>query len=311
MINRVLIRIKVLQIFFSWAQRETKDLKKAETDLLLCLDKCYELYYYYLGLILELTDEYERIIEQRKTKLLATKEDKNPNIHLLRNKFIIQLKENLQLQSFLKENNINWADYDTFIRATLNLILESEAYKEYIQNENPSYLEDKEFWRRMFKEFIVANEDLGSILEDESIYWSDDNIEIVESFALKTIKQYKEEYDESHKLLPKYRDAEDEIFAKKLLKESLYNANINAKRIEKYASNWETERITQMDMAIMQLALAEIKSFSSIPVNVTMNEYINIAKNYSTPKSSVFINGVLDSIVKELKDNNEINKLEV
>lgn len=310
MINRVLIRIRVLQIFFSWSQRDTKDLKKAEEELFFSFEKSYDLYHFYLSLLLDLTDEHDRINQQRKTKLLATEEDKRPNTKLVDNLFIKQLRQNYDLGNFLKSNSFEWSEQHNFLRSSLNKILESDTYKTYIANKEQSYEEDKEFWRKNFKDFFVANEELDSILEDNCIYWNDDNIAIVESFVLKTIKQFDESQEENFKLLPLFRDNDDETFAKKLLKEALYNANENAQRIEKYASNWETERITLMDRCIMQIALAELKSFPSIPINVTMNEYINIAKNYSTPKSSLFINGVLDSIVKELKDNNEIVKIE-
>ena len=310
MINRVLIRIRVLQIFFSWSQRETKDLKKAEEELFLSFEKSYELYHYYLSLLIDLTDEYDKILQQRKTKLLATQEDKNPNTKLIDNLFIKQLKENIFLNKFIQENDFEWSEQENYLRNTLSRILESDTYKNYISNPEQTYEDDREFWRKIFKDFFVASEELSIILEDECIYWNDDNIEIIESFALKTIKQFDKHQGDSFELLPKFRDKDDELFAKKLLKESLYNANENALKIEKYASNWETERITQMDKSIMQIALAELKSFPSIPINVTMNEYINIAKNYSTPKSSTFINGVLDSIIKELKDNNEIIKID-
>ena len=310
MINRVLIRIRVLQIFFSWSQRETKDLKKAEEELFFSLEKSYELYHYYLSLIIDLTDEYDKILQQRKTKLLPSNEDKNPNTKLIDNLFVKLLKENVYLNEFLIENSFDWSGQHNYLRTLLNSILESDTYKVYASKPVQSFDEDREFWRKIFKDFCVASEELSTILEDECIYWNDDNIEIIESFVLKTIKQFDEEQRENFKLLPKFRDKDDELFAKKLLKESLYNANENAIKIEKYSSNWETERITLMDKCIMQIALAEIKSFPSIPINVTMNEFINIAKNYSTPKSSTFINGVLDSILKELKDNNEIVKVD-
>lgn len=307
MINRVLIRIRVLQIFFSWSQREVKDIKKAETELMFSLQKSYDLYHYLLQLMIELTDEYEKKVEMRKAKLLPSEQDKNPNTKLINNLFILQLRNNLQLQDYIKERPFLWSEHDNFVRSTLNNILESELYNEYIQNKSNIYDEDKTFWRKAFKQFVVANEDLCTLLEDSSIYWNDD-IEIVESFALKTIKQSKETDDAHAQLLPMFKDDDDLVFAKKLLREALFNGKENHQRIDKYAANWELERISLMDTVIMQIALAEIQFFPSIPISVTLNEYINIAKNYSTEKSSSFINGVLDSIIKELKDNNEISK---
>lgn len=308
MINRVLIRIRVLQIFFAWSLRSTKDIRQAETELLFSLQKSYDLYHYYLQLILELTDEYDKLVEQKKSKLLPSEQDKNPNTRLLENKFMLQLRSNLQLQEYLTERPFLWDNFSGFLNSTLKQILESEVYQAYIASDDRSYEADREFWRKIFKDFICANEILDSHLGDDSIYWNSD-IEIVESFALKTIKQFDESKGENHKLLEMWKDEEDRKFAVKLLRESLFNGKDNYERIEKYASNWETDRITQMDMVIMQIALSEVLYFPNIPISVTLNEYINLAKSYSTPKSSSFINGVLDSIIKELKEKKEIHKI--
>lgn len=307
MINRVLIRIRVLQILFSWSQRDTKDLKKIETELLFSFQKSYDLYHYYLQMILDLTEDYNRIVEQRKSKLLPTQEDMNPNVKLLENKFVLQLKNNIQLNEYIKERPFMWDEYDTLIRSILNDILDSEMYAEYIQEADNNFDADREFWRKAFKQFICANEDIDALLEDESLYWNDD-IEIVESFVLKTIKQFDESNGAYQPLLPMFREEEDKEYAIKLVRETTINANDNWKRIEKYTANWESDRIAQMDMVIMLIALTEILKFPSIPVSVTLNEYINIAKTYSTDKSAPFINGVLDAIVKELKENKEIFK---
>lgn len=307
MINRVLIRIRILQIFFSWSQRGGMDLKKAGTELMFSLQKSYDLYHYYLLLILELTDEYEKKVEQRKSKLLPSEQDLNPDTQLLENKFVLQLRDNIQLKKYLKDRPFLWSNYDTFVRGLLQDILDSDMYSEYCQNADGTYEVDKDFWRKAFKQFICANEALDSILEDESIYWNDD-IEIVESFVLKTIKQFVESNGEKQELLPMFRDDEDEEFASDLLRNAMLNAKENWDLIEKYTDNWESERIAQMDMVIMQLAITEIIYCPSIPISVSLNEYINIAKSYSTAKSSSFINGVLDAVVKELKESKKIIK---
>lgn len=307
MINRVLIRIRILQIFFSWSQRESMDIKKAENELLFSLQKSYDLYHYYLLLIIELTDEYERKVEQRKSKLLPSEQDLNPETYLLDNKFASQLRGNIRLNKYIKDRPFLWSNFDSFVRNLLNDILESDIYKEYCEQADGSYEVDREFWRKTFKQFICANEELDSLLEDESIYWNDD-IEIVESFVLKTIKQFDEANGAYQELLPMFREEEDKEFATKLLRDVMFNAKEYWALIEKYTSNWESERIAQMDMVIMQLAITEIVSCPSIPISVSLNEYINIAKTYSTPKSSSFINGVLDAAVKELKEEKKIFK---
>ena len=307
MINRVLIRIRVLQIVFSWSQRETKELNKAEKELLFSLQKSYDLYHYYLLMILDLTDDYDKRVEQKKSKLLPSQLDMNPNVKLLENKFALQLRSNIQLQEYLKERPFLWDEHDAFMRSLLNDILESQTYSDYCDQPNGDYNIDREFWRKIFKQFICGNEELDAILEDDSLYWNDD-IEIVESFVIKTIKQFEEEKGEDQELLPMFRDEDDRDFAIKLLRESMFNAKEHLELIEKYTANWESERIAQMDLVIMQIALTEIMTFPSIPISVSLNEYINIAKSYSTDKSSSFINGVLDAVVKEMQDEKKIFK---
>lgn len=307
MINRVLIRIRVLQIVFSWSQREGKDLKKAENELLHSLQKSYDLYHYYLLLMLELTKEYDRRVEQRRSKLLPSQEDMNPDTCLLENKFILQLADNRHLNKYISDRPFLWDEYDAMLRNLLNNILESETYKVYSNLEFRTYEADKEFWRKIFKDFICANEDIDTILEDASIYWNDD-IEIVESFVLKTIKRFDESEGGDQELLPMFRDDTDRDYAIQLLRDSLLDSKENLDLIEKYTVNWESDRIALMDMVLMQIALTEIVTCPSIPISVTLNEYINISKSYSTEKSSSFINGVLDAVVKELKENKKIIK---
>ena len=307
MINRVLIRIRVVQILFSCSQDETTDLRKAENELLFSLQKSYDLYFYLLSLMVELTDAYAQKVDARKAKLLPTEEDMRPNVKLLNNKFIIQLRKNYQLEKYLTDRPFSWYEHDAFLRKILDNILSSDIYKEYVATDSVDYNDDREFWRKIFKHLICTEEDLYTLLEDESLYWNDD-IEIIESFVLKTIKRFEEEKEGRQDLLPMFKDESDREFAVKLLRESLFDAKKYRQLIDKYTQNWESERIALMDMVIMQIAIAEIVTFPSIPVSVTLNEYIDIAKSYSTAKSASFINGILDAVVKELKDENVIIK---
>ncbi|MDR1091053.1 MAG: transcription antitermination factor NusB [Prevotella sp.] len=307
MINRVLIRIRVVQVLFACSQNESIDLKKAETELLFSLQKSYDLYFYFLSLMIELTDAYAQKVDARKSKLLPSEEDINPNTKLLENKFISQLRQNVTLDKYMKDRPFRWFEYEAFVRGLLEDILNSDIYKASVENTSDNYESDREFWRKVFKQIISNKEELYSILEDESLYWNDD-IEIVESFVLKTIKRFEESNGSNQELLPMFKDEMDREFAVKLLRESLLNEKEYRTIIDKYTNNWESERIAQMDMIIMQIALAEIMSFPSIPVSVTLNEYIDIAKSYSTAKSASFINGILDAIVKELKEEKKIIK---
>lgn len=307
MINRILIRIKVLQIVYSFYQNENGSLKAAEKELLFSLQKSYDLYHYFLLLILDVTNLYERVIDNRKHKFRPTEEDLNPDTKLLFNRFYRQLSSNKSLSTYINERGISWENDQEFIKRVLDILLSSDLYAEYLEKNENSYETDKEFWRAFFKKHICGNEQIEEYLEDKSIYWNDD-IEIIETFTLKTIKRFDEANGENQPLLPMFKDEEDREFALKLFHQTLIKGTEFRERIDRHMKNWETERIAQMDLIIMQIALAEILTFPSIPINVTLNEYIDAAKYYSTPKSGTFINGILDSIVDELKKEKALFK---
>lgn len=307
MINRVLIRIKAVQILYSCYESEVRDLRKAENDLMFSLQKSYDLYHYLLLLMVELTDAYNYRVNLRKSKLLPSEEDVNPNTRLLNNEFISQLRDNKQLQKYILDRPFSWSNHENYLRTLLDNILVSDIYKEYQSSKEYNYDIDREFWRKIFKQIITQGEDLYNLLEDESLFWNDD-IDIVISFVLKTIKRFDPKLSDEQELLPMFKDETDREFAIKLIRESLLNSVEYRELINQYTQNWESERIAVMDMVIMQIAIAEIVNFESIPTSVTMNEYINIAKAYSTNKSASFINGILDAIVKELKRKNTIIK---
>ncbi len=307
MINRNLIRIRIVQIVYSWYQNTNKDLRNAEKELMFGLQKSYDLYFYLLLLMVELTKAYENRVEAKRNKHLPSEEDLNPNTHLIHNKFILQLRENGQFNKQLSERPMIWDEDESFVKNLLDAILASDAYKAYTDIVAPTYDEDREFWRKAFKQFIYLNEELDNILEDECIYWNDD-VEIVQTFVLKTIKKFAEEKGATQPLLPMFKDDEDRVFALKLLHDSIQNEKKYRNLIEKHTDKWDFDRIAFMDLIIMQVALAEIFTFDSIPISVSLNEYIEIAKSYSTPKSSTFINGILDAIVHEIKEENRIFK---
>lgn len=308
MINRNLIRIRVIQIIYSWYQNSNENLINIEKLLLNGLRKSYDLYYYLLLLMVELTRAYETRIEIKRNKFLPTEEDLNPNTRLIDNKFIHQLATNKQLNKYLSDRPMSWSENEVFIKNLLEEILDSEIYTEYSTNQDFSYDADKDFWRKIFKQFIYRNDALDELLEDESIFWNDD-IEIVQTFVMKTIKQFSEKSDADQSLLPMFKNEEDRQYALKLLHDSILNEKKYRSLIENKTDKWDFERIAFMDMIIMQVALAEIHTFQSIPTSVSLNEYIEIAKSYSTPKSGTFINGILDSIVTQLRKENIIFKV--
>lgn len=307
MINRNLIRIRIVQIVYAWYQNSNNNLKNAEKELLQGFQKSYDLYFYLLLLMVKITDVYEERVEMKKNKFLPTEEDLNPNTHLIENKFIKQLRTNKTLNKYLSERPMSWDENETFVKNLLDTILGSEEYKNYTGNVSPTYADDKDFWRKIFKQYIYLNDELDDILEDESIFWNDD-VETVETFVLKTIKQFSEQNGDNQPLLPMFKDEEDKQFALKLLDETILNEKKYRELIEKHTQKWDFDRIAFMDMIIMQVAVAELYTCESIPTSVTLNEFIDIAKSYSTPKSGTFVNGILDAIANEAKKEHIILK---
>jgi N utilization substance protein B len=238
---------------------------------------------------------------------LPTKEDLNPNTRLIDNRFARQVEANVSLQKYIQKHGISWKNEMDFVKNVLDMILSSDLYAEYLNNPTNCYETDREFWRVIFRKLICGNEEIEEALEDISIYWNDD-VEIIETFLLKTIKRFDEAKGSKQELLPMFKDEEDEEFALQLFRQTLQNEDHYRELIDRHTKNWESERISGMDMVIMQVALAEMMNFPKIPTKVTLNEYIDAAKYYSTPKSSMFINGVLDSIIKELKNEHKLGK---
>lgn len=306
MINRVLLRNKVIQILYSYYKNsaESLDFEEAKKELAVSIEKTYELYHYLLQTIVDVTSyassKLERSSKRSSDLPLMTK--------LSENKFALQLAQNKELLTFLEEHNLDWPTEDSEItKALYKEISQVPEVVTYCENKETSYDEDREIWRFIVKKTFSQCELLGKELEDLCIYWNDD-AEVILSFVLKTIRKFEEAKGDEQELLPQFKDKEDEEFAYTLLKNSIYNEHEYREMVTKHTHNWDTERIAFMDTIIMQAAIAEICSFPSIPVNVTMNEFIEIAKNYSTPKSGTFINGILDSIVKDLKAENKLTK---
>ena len=307
MINRVLIRLKVLQIIYAYYQNGGKNVEATEKELFYSLYKAYDLYNYLLLLMVEVTRFADRRIDNRRNKLRPTHEDLNPNTRFIDNAFIAQLAANKQLEDFCNNQKRSWEDHSEFVKRLFEKIEASEAYQEYMAKENLTYEDDRELWRKLYRSFIATNEELDEILEEQSLYWNDDKA-IIDTFVLKTIKRFEPDNGAEQELLPEYRDDEDKEFARKLFRQAITNAEAYRNLMSGNTKNWDLERLAFMDILIMQVALAEILSFPTIPVSVSLNEYVEIAKVYSTPKSGSFINGMLDTIVNQLKKENKLNK---
>lgn len=307
MINRVLIRLKIVQIVYAYYQNGGKNLDTAEKELFFSLSKAYDLYNYLLLLMVEVTKQANKRLNAAKNKLVPTKEELFPNTKFVENRFIAQLEVNKQLLEFSNNQKKTWENEADFVKTLCDKILESDIYKEYMASETSSYEEDRELWRKLYKNIIFNNIELDQVLEDQSLYWNDDK-EIVDTFVLKTIKRFDEKNGAKQELLPEFKDEEDQDFARRLFRRTILNADYYRHLISENTKNWDLDRVAFMDVVIMQIALAEILSSPNIPVSVSLNEYVEIAKLYSTPKSGGFINGTLDGIVNSLKKENKLTK---
>ncbi len=307
MINRVLIRLKIVQIIYAYYKNSGKTVKATEDEVFFSLSKAYDLYNYMLLLIVGITHYATDRISFLSMKIRPTESDRNPNLKFVNNRFAAQLESNEALAKFAEKSKLNWVDNSDLLRRLLDKIEESDIYKEYMASETSSYEEDKELWRKLYKAFIFDNEELDSLLEEQSLYWNDDK-SIVDSFVLKTIKRFEEKNGAMQMLLPEYKDINDMEFARKLFRNAVNNADQYREMMSSCSKNWDMSRLAFMDVVIMQVALAEVMTFDDVPLSVTLNEYVEIAKHYSTVKSGSFVNGMLDTITKKLRQENKIDK---
>ncbi len=307
MISRRILRIKILQIIYAYYKSPGSQINKSEKELFFSIQKTYDLYHYLLLLIVNIADYALSRIEIAKSKKIPSYEDLHPNTKFIDNKIINQIRDNNQLNEYLKNNKLSWVNYPELIRNLYNRIKNASHYEEYMNEQKKTYEEDKKFVIKIFTSDIAYFENLYQSLEEQSIYWNDE-VEFIISIIIKTIKGFSENKGANAELLPLYKNEEDIDYVKNLFRKTILNKEEYRALIEKYAQNWEVERIAFLDILILQMAIAEVTEFASIPVKVTFNEYLEIAKYYSTNKSSVFINGLLDKIITHLKETNKIKK---
>lgn len=284
-------------------------LETAQKDLVKSLDKAYELYHSLLILPIAITKMQAERLENAKQKYVPSYEDLNPNTKFIDNKLIVALGQNEALKEYIASNPISWDDDYLIVKKLLDCILNSDIYNEYMSKSESSFEEDCDFWRNIFKKVIFSSDDLSDVLESKSLYWNDD-LNIMGTFVLKSIKQIAGNKGTQVALMPKFKDAEDESFGLKLFTETVNKREEYQEYIYKFIndSQWDPERLAFMDLVIMLLAISEIMSFPSIPLAVSFNEYIEIANYYSTPKSGQFINGILYSIINYLKKEGLLTK---
>ncbi|HEX7493453.1 MAG TPA: transcription antitermination factor NusB, partial [Bacteroidales bacterium] len=297
-----------LMALYAFNRREDENLIQAESELMFSIDKSYDLFHYLLLLVLEVADIAVEKIDQALQKRMPSPEDLNPKRRFIDNQIIAQLRKNLAFKKYISSKRLSWINNAHIPRLLYNKMIVWEEYEKYMTSENNNYLSDKKFIIRLITELFSNSEDLNSNLEEQSIYWNDD-MEYISFMVEKTLKKFKVDSGEKTPLMPLFKNDEDEQFVKILFRKAIMHSTKCSELIDKNTTNWEVDRIALMDILVMQLAITEILEFPEIPVKVTLNEYIEIAKYYCTSKSSTFVNGILDNIVKEIRDEGLFNKL--
>ena len=306
MINRELIRIKVVQLSYAYYQNGSKNIDTAEKELMFSLSKAYDMYNYLLALIVGITREARRHVEVAEAR--AKREGTAlPSTKFIYNRFALQLEQNKMLNDFMESQKKSWDDQPEFLKKIYLQIADSEIYKEYMDSADDDYQTDRELWRKLYRTLIQDNADLDALLEEQSLYWNDDK-EVVDTFVLKTIKRFDEKNSASQELLPEYDSEEDKDYARKLFRATILNGEEYQHYMSEASRNWDFSRLAYMDIVIMQIAIAEMMTFPSIPISVTINEFVELAKLYSTPRSAGYINGMLDAIAHHLVETGRLMK---
>ena len=307
MLSRRLLRVKVMQVVYAYYQKGETTIEKAEKELFHSISKSHELYHAMLLLLVELRNYSEKRIVTGKQKMRPSEEDLNPNTRFIDNQLISQLANNKTLLRYVDKTGVSWVNHPDVIKNLFQEISGSDLYKEYLSLDSAGYETDKKFVLKMVEKLVAPYEDLYNVLEEQSIYWNDE-AEFIISMVLKTLKSFELVQGEDAELLPEFKDEDDFEFVKTLFRKSILNYKESYDLIKKFSKNWDFDRVAFIYIVLMQLALAEIMEFQHIPVKVTLNEYIEIAKYYSTSKSGNFINGILDKIVDHLVEEKKLVK---
>jgi N utilization substance protein B len=309
MLNRRHLRIKVLQALYAYFQSNEDNFRRTENELMQAVERIQDLYLYLLLSFSEINSIAENRIEENTKKIRPSEEDLNPNTKFIDNKIIRLLEENKELRRLSEERKVNWVgdEHQEMFRKMFLIIKDSEIYFEYMNNESKTFEDDKAFALELFKVEIANSELLYNFFEEKSIHWMDD-IDLACSMVLKTLKSVNE--GEVIELLPLYKvDDDEQEFIRELLRKTISMDKENEALIDELTKNWELDRIAKMDVILMKMAITELQIFNNIPTKVTLNEYIEISKFYSTPKSNGFINGILDKAIDRLQAEKKIVKI--
>ncbi len=308
MVNRRHIRVKVMQTIYAMHKNGSDNMEKEEKFLFYSIDNIQDLYLTMVSSLLEICKRESEFLHKSSQKHLATPQERNPNEKFIKNSIFQILAENNSLSIALETRKINaWTLHDDYILLLLNEVKASRFYQDYMSNPDRSFEEDKKLIVDLFTEVIAPNEKLYEFLEDDKLTWIDD-IPMVNTQIIKQLKAIKSIENDNFKVPKLFKDAEDKDFAKDLFRKTVLNESDLAKEFENKTPNWDKDRIAELDTIILKMAICELLKFPSIPVKVTLNEYLELAKEYSTPKSSVFINGILDNLVKEFEASKKMIK---
>lgn len=306
MISRRLLRIKAMKALYAHLKSESDSLAASERSFVTSIDKTYDLYFHMLSLIVEIARYAENRQEMAKQKKLPTYEDLNPNRKFVENSVIALIADSDSVNDYVAAHKLSWAQYPELIKTLFAQLEQSDYYKRYMLSEERSFREDLALVRDFYTTELEDSEALEEVLDEQSILWNDDL-----GFALIMVERTLSNMRPTHqevKVVQKFKSEDDLTFAKELFTKAAINFADNTTLIEKFMSNWDVERIAFMDNVILALAVTELTSFPSIPVKVTLDEYIEISKYYSTPGSSNFINGILDRVVAHLNAEGRIKK---
>ena len=309
MLTRRHIRVKVMQCIYALSQSEDGSLERQEKFLKASIENTYALYLLMLSLLKELHEMAQTHATHASKKYVATASDSYPDQEkFVKNHLLLQIANNSLLKSELEKRKLkNWYLHGEYVRIIYKEITSSELYQQYMSSKEQSYNDDRNLIIELFKEVIAPNDKLYDYFEDDKLTWVDD-IPLVNTFILKRFKKIGPSQGEAFFLPKLLKDRDDLEFALKLLSKTLLKDAQLIKEIEGKTPNWDKDRIADIDAILLKMAICELLNFSSIPERVTINEYLEIAKEYSTPKSSIFINGVLDKLVKEYKTKGKLKK---
>ncbi len=308
MLNRRHIRVKVLQTIYAMHQSGSDDLEKTEKFLIASMDNLQDLYLLMVSILIEINNKEKEFLTISSKKHLATPEEKDPNRKFVDNSVLNYLATNKSIASALEQRKINnWKQNDDYLLLLLDSTKKSVIYKTYMSNRISTFEEDKCFVADLFAEVIAPNEKLYDYLEDYRLTWVDD-IPLVNTIILKQLKSIKALKDSDFTVPALFKDDEDQDFAKQLFRKTVLREYELAKEFIDRTPNWDPDRISEVDTIMLKMAICEFLHFPSIPIKVTINEYLEIAKEYATPKSSLFINGILDNLVKEFQRTNKLLK---